>query len=127
MNSDDETRSLQLLWQEGTDVFEFKSSGSTGTPKKIFATRKQLEASAKRTLEYLKIDIGIIVNCLNNKHIGGAMQVIRSLVGNLDLLELKPSKNPFNNEKINWRNISLLSLVPYQPVSYTHLTLPTIA
>lgn len=114
--SENEIATFELIkkWKEGAQTFTFQSSGSTGVPKKIQASRKQLEASALRTLAYFDIKEGVILNCLFAKHIGGAMQIVRALVGNLDLIVLEPSKNPFKGNFIPWNKISLLSLVPYQ-------------
>ena len=105
---------LTEKWNSNLEIFQFKTSGSTGIPKKINAHRKHLEASAKRTLEFLNIKEGIILNCLSSTHVGGAMQVIRSLVSDLELQSIPPSSNPFENQSIDWDRIALLSLVPYQ-------------
>lgn len=111
-----EAKVFQLIinWIDHKNEFIFQTSGSTGTPKKIIAKRTHLEASSRRTLQYLNTQNNTILNCLSVDHIGGAMQVIRALTFKLNLTILTPSQNPFSDTDIVWKNIALLSLVPYQ-------------
>lgn len=101
-------------WLSGDEEFNFQTSGSTGLPKVIKATRKQLVHSAKRTLSYLNISKGMVLNQLSCLHVGGAMQVIRALVGGLDLVFVAPDSKDLNQVKVDWSHIALFSLVPYQ-------------
>ncbi len=101
-------------WMSVSDTMFFMTSGSTGKQKKIALKKIHLRASAKRTLAYFDIKDGIVLNCLSLHHIGGAMQLIRALEGNLDCILLEPKKNPFENHSIPWDKVSILSLVPYQ-------------
>lgn len=94
--------------------FTLKTSGSTGKPKEIILLEQHVKNSALRTLKSLKIHSGTVLNCLSTEHVGGFMQVQRSKYGELKLINLTPSKNPFKDKKIPWQEIALLSLVPYQ-------------
>lgn len=97
-----------------TELISLYTSGSTGKPKEIQVQKKHVENSAKRTLDYLSINSGTILNCLSIDHIGGFMQKERARIAGLKFISLKPAKDPFKNVEIPWSEISLLSLVPYQ-------------
>ena len=101
-------------WLSNRKTFKFKSSGSTGLPKSIKVHRDNLEASARRTISFLEIDKGIIFNNLSVEHVGGAMQVIRALVHDLDLHIISPSATIDTSIINDWSKICLISLVPYQ-------------
>ena len=101
-------------WLDNSDSMIFQTSGSTGSPKSITVLKKHLESSAKRTLNHFNIIDGIILNWLSIQHIGGAMQMIRALSGNIDIHIVDAKKNPFESKTIQWSKIKLLSLVPYQ-------------
>lgn len=101
-------------WLSGDQKFCFMSSGSTGQPKTIRATRQQLSSSAQRTLSHLNISGGMVLNQLSARHIGGAMQVIRALVGGLDLVLIAPDSKNLENLAVDWRQVVLFSLVPHQ-------------
>jgi O-succinylbenzoic acid--CoA ligase len=110
----EDTERLISKWLDNSQTIDFQTSGSTSKPKTITAQKIHLSSSAERTLRHFFISEGTILNCLSTKHIAGAMQVIRSLVGNLKLHNLEPKKDPFEGQVINWKEIQLLSLVPYQ-------------
>ena len=99
-------------WLRGQEHFEFTTSGSTGAPKKIVHHRNQMSASARQTLQRLKIEKGsTAVLCINPDFIGGAMVLVRALVGKLNLLMLEVQANPL--QKVD-RPFQLISLVPLQ-------------
>ncbi len=99
-------------WLRGQEHFEFTTSGSTGVPKKIVHHRNQMTASARQTLQQLKIDKGsTAVLCINPDFIGGAMVLVRALVGQLNLLMLEVQSNPLQNVD---QPFQLISLVPLQ-------------
>ncbi|MDH4474198.1 MAG: AMP-binding protein [Fluviicola sp.] len=82
-------------WNSGKTVFEVKTSGSTGNPKNIQLTREQLSASAKRTLDFFKLEPGnTALLGLSPATIGGKMMIVRALIGNLTLIVTEPSGFP---------------------------------
>lgn len=108
-------KSFILEWFSNHSTMIFQSSGSTGKPKKIEVSKENLKASALRTLDFCKHEkTNCILNVISFDHIGGAMQIIRAIVGDLNLIILPAKKDPFSNHTIDWDKILLLSLVPYQ-------------
>lgn len=104
-------RKFIKLWLSGADFFEFHTSGSTGSPKKILHSRKKLEYSAKSTLAHLEInDGGSMLLPLSPKFIGGAMVIVRAMVGNHNLSIIRPD-HEFKNIKDHF---ALTSFVPLQ-------------
>jgi O-succinylbenzoic acid--CoA ligase len=105
---------LIRTWDEGQATFEIRTSGATGKPKQIRLHRDQLEASARLTLQVLKISNGdTALLCLDPAHIGGMMMVIRALVGNFRLVAVKPSATPLDALPSNVL-INFAAMVPYQ-------------
>ncbi len=83
-------------WLNGVQEIAINTSGSTGTPKIITLTRRQMEASARNTLQTLHLqenDRALV--CLNTEYIGGMMMLVRGLMGNLHLTIIEPIGNPF--------------------------------
>ncbi|MFM8913686.1 MAG: AMP-binding protein [Flammeovirgaceae bacterium] len=100
-------------WQGGQEEFELKTSGSTGTPKKITVQRSQLIASARMTLAALGLrqkDTALI--CLDSRYIAGRMMLVRSWVGDMNMVALEPTANPF--QALANESIDFVALVPYQ-------------
>jgi o-succinylbenzoate---CoA ligase len=105
--------SFWKAWHAGQQEFELQTSGSTGTPKKIQVHRSQLEASAQMTLAALNLhknDTALI--CLDSRYIAGRMMWVRSWVGELNMVAVEPSANPF--EILTNESIDFVALVPYQ-------------
>lgn len=109
-------QNLFLFWQEwqaGKQAFELQTSGSTGTPKKITVHRNQLIASAQMTLTALRLkknDTALI--CLDSRYVAGRMMLVRSWIGDLNMVAVEPSANPFEN--LTTEKINFVALVPYQ-------------
>jgi O-succinylbenzoic acid--CoA ligase len=83
-------------WLNGVQEIAINTSGSTGAPKLITLTRRQMEVSARHTLQALQLrenDRALV--CLNTEYIGGMMMMVRGLIGNLHLTILEPIGNPF--------------------------------
>lgn len=83
-------------WLNGVQEVAINTSGSTGAPKLVTLTRRQLEMSAKYTLQALDLranDRALV--CLNTEYIGGLMMLVRGFVGNLHLTIVEPIGNPF--------------------------------
>lgn len=94
------------------EYFSIPTSGSTGKSNIIKVKRNDLERSATMTLEYLKIEKGsTALLCLPVKYIGGKMMIVRSFVGNLNLIIQKPSANPLEVQNFY---ADFLAITPYQ-------------
>jgi len=90
-----EIQSLIVKFQENNDFLVFQTSGSTGVPKKIVHPKSRLIASAKRTLDFFDLKEGSsAVLVLPAQFTGGAMMVIRTLVGGLKLHVVQPTLTP---------------------------------
>lgn len=100
-------------WERGVKTFIFKTSGSTGEPKSIKIERARMHLSAQATMDFLHLDSGSCLLCLDPEYIAGKMMIIRSLVRNMDLYALQPSSNPFKDlpEDIS---TDLCAIVPLQ-------------
>jgi O-succinylbenzoic acid--CoA ligase len=89
-----ETLNYCKLWLEGKEHFELKTSGSTGVPKDIYIHRSQIETSALATIRFFDLQKGDAVCCPLSIHvIGGQMMLYRSIVGELNLHVIPPTKN----------------------------------
>lgn len=83
-------------WINGHQQFSISTSGSTGVPKAIQLERKQMQASAKKTIKALQLPTGSnFLVCLNTEFIGGKMMLVRGLEYNMNLYLAEPSSNPF--------------------------------
>lgn len=99
-------------WDNEVLFFENKTSGSTGNPKTIQIKKEYALVSARATLDFFRLNKGDkALLCLNFGTIGGKMMVIRSIVGQLDLLVAEPSSNPLKN---NRESIDFIALAPIQ-------------
>jgi o-succinylbenzoate---CoA ligase len=88
------TLALCKNWLEGKEWFDFKTSGSTGEPKLISIHRSQIEASATDTINFFNLIAGDAVLCpLSIEVVGGQMMLYRSMVGELELHVIPPSKS----------------------------------
>jgi O-succinylbenzoic acid--CoA ligase len=82
-------------WLNGTLEFGLRTSGSTGTPQLIQMRRRQFEASARRTCEYLGLGPGDReLVCLNCEFVGGLMMLVRGLDQNMHLTIVEPHADP---------------------------------
>lgn len=104
--------SFLLLWLNDEDHIIVKTSGSTGTPKPIRIKKQHMVNSALKTGAYLglkKSDVALL--CLSADYIAGKMMLVRSMVLELDLMMVKPSANPLEN---NNENFDFAAMVPMQ-------------
>jgi O-succinylbenzoic acid--CoA ligase len=85
-------------WFDENDFVILHTSGSTGTPKPLKVKKQLMINSARMTLDYLKLQEGDrALLCLPVDYIAGKMMIVRSLVGNLNLVATKPRGNPLEN------------------------------
>ena len=75
-----------------------KTSGSTGTPKTIKIHKKHMVASAKQTINFLKIASGnSALLCMSPQFIAGKMMIVRAFVGSLNLMITEPNNAPLKD------------------------------
>ncbi len=111
-----ETGTLMFIkkWLEGVQTFTLHTSGSTGTPKEITLTREQLQQSALRTAQALKLSAGnTALVCVDTKYIAGKMMLVRALETNMNIVAVEPASNPFKNIPAT-TSIDFTALVPLQ-------------
>lgn len=82
-------------WLNGTQEVGLRTSGSTGQPQLVTMTRRQLEASARRTGDYFDLGPGErMLVCLNCEFVGGLMMLIRGLERRMHLTIVEPQADP---------------------------------
>lgn len=102
-------------WINGTDSIECTTSGSTGTPKVIFLPRREVAASAWRTIRFFRINADShLHSCISPDFIGGKMMAVRACECGAKLTWETPSNRPLRE----YRNgpIDLLAVVPSQMI-----------
>ena len=108
----DEITSFIKNWEDKEDFIVCQSSGSTGAPKNIELTKKKMQISARKTLDYFDIKKGSnALLCLSLETIAGKMMLIRSLIGELNLHVSTVSANPILALK---NPVDFVALVPMQ-------------
>jgi O-succinylbenzoic acid--CoA ligase len=99
-------------WGNNEKVITIYTSGSTGKPKNIELAKEKMQISARKTLEYFKIEKGSsALLCLSLETIAGKMMLVRSLIGELKLHVVTVSTNPILALK---NPIDFVALVPMQ-------------
>ncbi len=105
-------RDFLIEWFSDSPTVNLRTSGSTGIPKLIVAEKSRMVASAKMTLDYLKLKLGdTALLCLSVNYIAGKMMIVRAVVGGLNLLIGDVSSSPLQNES---RHIDFAAMVPLQ-------------
>ncbi len=103
-----------LDWQSDKASFDLFTSGSTVKPTANAVSRTQMSASAKRTINTLKLENGIpALMCMNPLFIGGKMMLVRAMEFDWDLTVINPSNNPAQHLS-NHSRFSFIALVPMQ-------------
>jgi len=99
-------------WKNENAFIEVQTSGSTGKPTKVLLEKAKMLVSAKNTLNYLKIQKNCnALLCLSSTTIAGKMMVIRSIVGELNLIVGPVNSNPLENIDLP---IEFVAMVPMQ-------------
>jgi len=89
-----------------------KTSGTTGDPGKHILQRKALVLSARKTLDFFKLEPGDkALHCLPIKYVAGKLMVVRALTGALDLVLTEPSSRPLRDLK---GTFAFAAMVPLQ-------------
>lgn len=105
-------RDFLIEWFSDSPTVKLHTSGSTGKPKQIVAEKSRMIASARMTLDYLKLKNGdTALLCLSVNYIAGKMMIVRAIVGGLNLLIGDVSSNPLQNED---RHVDFAAMVPLQ-------------
>lgn len=99
-------------WFDESDKISLKTSGSTGLPKQIWVKKFALVESANRTIQYFGLQKGMkALLCLSPEFIAGKMMVIRSLIGELNLITTSFQSNPLFSLT---EEIDFAAMVPLQ-------------
>lgn len=99
-------------WFGDVDVFHFQTSGSTGKPARVTFTRKQLIASARRSVEAFALRQGdTAVVCLSPRYVAGKMMLVRAFVGCMKVIAVEPSSNPLAAVS---GDVDFIAVVPLQ-------------
>jgi len=81
-------------WFSSSEIIHAQTSGSTGEPTPIKLSKQVMIKSAKRTIEYFGLQKGNrILLSLPCRYIAGKMMVVRTIVGNMDLITIDPSSD----------------------------------
>jgi O-succinylbenzoic acid--CoA ligase len=101
-------------WNDHNENFVFYTSGTTGKPKEIMASRKQIEASASATIQFLQLKQNAehVLICLQMHTVGAAIMLARALILNADITLCEASSNPLMT--IDSPTFSFASFVPFQ-------------
>lgn len=116
-NSDLEFKALKLWenWQKEDGIFQFKSSGSTGEPKLVQFSKKDLIDSANRTNKFFKSEKeDWALSNLPLEFVGGAMVLIRALIGNYSVLLIEPKEDLSESLSSLKQNFQFASFLPNQ-------------
>lgn len=86
---------LQLFLDPSEGEISQKTSGTTGDPKEHQLQRHKMLISARRTLDFFKLQPGDrALMCLPIRYVAGKMMMVRALLGGLDLVMVEPSGRP---------------------------------
>ncbi len=85
-------------WFSPTNCVEVCTSGSTGEPKTLLVSKKMMESSAFKTIQFLQLkpeDTALL--CLSANYIAGKMMIVRAIVGKLCLYAVEPTSTPLRH------------------------------
>lgn len=110
-----EIRNFLKAWLKNEEsLFQFSTSGSTGKPKEIEFEKRQLSASAKRTIDFFSIAEGqTLLMCLPIQFVAGKMMLVRAILGKNRLIVTEPAANPLLKIPDELK-IHFAAFVPYQ-------------
>lgn len=101
-------------WFSPTDFVCGHTSGSTGSPKPLKLLKRDMEESARLTLDFFGITSRTtMLLCLSPDYIAGKMMIVRALLSGADLLVVQPSSQPFATVD---EPVDFAALVPAQVV-----------
>ncbi len=101
-----------LEWIDDDNTIGVQTSGTTGKPRKFRVSKESMGISARKTLNFFKLNPGdSALLCLSPNYIAGKLMIVRALIGELDLVIEEPSGTPL--EYIDG-NIDFVAMVPMQ-------------
>lgn len=101
-------------WLSGQESFMVHTSGSTGEPKPITLSRKQMQASARQTVQALGLAAGDhALLCMNPAYIGGKMMLVRAMEHQLYITALEAEADPLAKVPPDIQ-VDFCALVPLQ-------------
>lgn len=107
-----EVRSFLEEWYNTDNFITVKTSGSTGKPTILRLEKSKMIISARKTLDFLKIETNsTTLLCLSVKTIAGKMIIVRSIIGELNLIVGPVNSNPLKNISAQ---IDFVAMVPLQ-------------
>lgn len=93
-----EYRDFLRQWHDPQPTLEVHTSGSTGTPQALRVEKRRMEASARMTLRFLRLQPGdTALLCMPLRYIAGKMMVVRAIVGQLQLSLVAPTSHPLRD------------------------------
>lgn len=116
VNDADFYADFEKLWlDKDISKFEMQTSGSTGQPKRIYLSRKMMQKSAGRTIDYFALDSDwLLVSCISGRFVGGRMMVVRAHELNARFQCVAPSNRPDLTVAKEWPGKVLVAVVPSQ-------------
>lgn len=112
----DEVKAFIRAWEDGSDYISCLTSGSTGAPKHIQLSKKQIEHSAARTIQYFGLREGMKAGlALSMESIAGKLMVVRSILARMELHVLPVKKNPLAHVETP---LNFIALVPSQALEF---------
>lgn len=100
-------------WYDESPTVTLHTSGSTGQPSSFVAEKRRMEASARRTCEFLGLKRGDkALLCMSADFVGGKMMIVRAITCGLRLDCVIPSGNPLKG--ICDESYDLVAMVPMQ-------------
>ena len=112
----DEVKAFIQAWEDGSDYIHCATSGSTGVPKHIQLSKKLIEHSATRTIQYFGLRQGMKAGlALSMESIAGKLMVVRSILARMELHVLPVKKNPLECVEIP---LDFIALVPSQAFEF---------
>ncbi len=98
-------------WFDEKDYILVHTSGSTGKPKEIKLSKKAMQLSAERTLQFFDIQSGdSALLALPNRYIAGKMMLVRALIGKMKLI----ATEPHIKIKLPEKKIDFAAFIPLQ-------------
>jgi len=106
-------RNFVKIWKNDSKIISIYTSGSTGPPKEIKISKATMKASALATGKYFGFKKGQKnILALSANYIAGMMQIVRSIVFDLQLIVTPVNSNPLQN--ISDFSIDFAAFVPFQ-------------
>lgn len=101
-------------WYSPADFVWGHTSGSTGAPKPMKLSKRDMEESARLTLDFFGITAGTsLLLCLSPDYIAGKMMIVRAILSGADLLVVPPSSRPLATVD---ESVDFAAMVPAQVV-----------